>query len=443
MSTDTTLTFIQHQLPPLDSGEYTVNVSQKVTLANVDTETFQTNPLTLFVSGKRFQLDGSDIQSAFPPANQQGYYGNVFAHVVLNTPTLPWQRGTGEAANTGTDDVAAWLGIMTFAETDPVPGLQSATLNDLVNPPSGTFFPALTLEPGQQPTDPVTIVDVPATLFNNIAPSLNDLAWLAHVRTVDVSNKATSGDEPAPGTLSVVIGNRLPPVGMHTTAMLVSFENYASMLPADDGTPATQAAGYQYMRMVVLYNWTFLAQAEPVTFEQYLESVNVTPAGLQQTYNTAVSSGNAAADAAVQNIINMGYTGFPHLLRDGGNTVSWFRGPLLPYGTQPFIQVPFGDADQLLRYDPGSGIFDVSYSAAWQLGRLLALNDRNFALALFRWRARHTSEALTQLEQDMLNEQLDIQIDPDQLPSEQNIARIRQSLLQVIKPITENFKAPQ
>jgi hypothetical protein len=440
MSNDSTLTFIQHQLPALDSGEYTVNVSQTVTINSVDTEIFQTNPLTVFVSGVRFQLDTSNIQSVFPPANQQGYYGNVFPHVVLTTPTLPWQRGTGEAASTGTDDVASWLGVMTFGETDTVPALQSLTLNDLINPPSGTYFPTLVLEPGQQTTDPVTVIDIPVTLFNNIAPSVNDLAWLAHVRTVDVTHKVTIGDNPAPGTMSVVIGNRLPPKGMNTTSFLVSFENYAPVLPADDGTPATATANYQLMRMVVLYNWTFMAENEQISFAQYLEALNVAPAGLQQFFDTNISSDDASADAAVQNIINMGYSGLPHLLRNGDNTVSWYRGPLLPYGTQPFIQLPFGDADQLSRYDPGSGMFDVSYSAAWQLGRLLALNDRNFALAFFRWRATHTSDALTQLEQDTLNKYLHMETDSTQLPSAQNISRIHSSLMNVVKHLIANFK---
>ncbi|WP_183573682.1 hypothetical protein HDF18_08045 [Mucilaginibacter sp. X5P1] len=440
MSNDSTLTFIQHQLPALDSGEYTVNVSQAVTINSIDTEIFQTSPLTVFVSGIRFQLDTSNIQSVFPPANQQGYYGNVFPHVILTTPTLPWQRGTGEAASTGTDDVASWLGVMTFGETDPPPALQSLTLNDLITPPAGTYFPPLTLEPGQQNTDPVTVIDIPVSLFNAIAPSVNDLAWLAHVRTVDVTHKVTIGDNPAPGTMSLVISNRLPPEGMNTTSFLISFENYAPVLPADDGTPSTEAGNYQLMRMVVLYNWTFMAETEQVSFAQYLEAVNVAPAGLQQFFDTSLSSGDATADASVQNIINMGYTGFAHLLRNGDNTVSWYRGPLLPYGTQPFIQLPFGDADQLMRYDPGSGMFDTSYAAAWQLGRLLALNDRNFALAFFRWRTRHTSDALVQLEQNILNKYLHIETDITQLPVEQNIARIRSSLMTVVKQLIENFK---
>ena len=43
-------------------------------------------------------------------------------------------------------------------------------------------------------------------------------------------------------------------------------------------------------------------------------------------------------------------------------------------------------ADAALRYDSTTGMLDASYAAAWQLGRLLALQDQAFAQALYRFR---------------------------------------------------------
>jgi hypothetical protein len=52
-----------------------------------------------------------------------------------------------------------------------------------------------------------------------------------------------------------------------------------------------------------------------------------------------------------------------------------------PYG---FISC----ADAALRYDQRHGIFSTEYAAAFELGRLLALQNRGFASALYRYRAR-------------------------------------------------------
>jgi hypothetical protein len=34
-------------------------------------------------------------------------------------------------------------------------------------------------------------------------------------------------------------------------------------------------------------------------------------------------------------------------------------------------------------------MFDVSYAAAWELGRLLALQSKSFAINLYRWKRSH------------------------------------------------------
>ncbi len=44
-------------------------------------------------------------------------------------------------------------------------------------------------------------------------------------------------------------------------------------------------------------------------------------------------------------------------------------------------------------YDPDSGLFDLSLSAAWQLGRLMALRQKSFSRNLLRWRNRNKARA--------------------------------------------------
>ena len=83
----------------------------------------------------------------------------------------------------------------------------------------------------------------------------------------------------------------------------------------------------------------------------------------------------------------MGYTALNHSTRLGEKAVSWYRGPLVPLDLSKqtnFIFRPAADA--ALRYSPLDGMMDVSYAAAYQLGRLLALQDRHFATALYAYR---------------------------------------------------------
>jgi hypothetical protein len=55
----------------------------------------------------------------------------------------------------------------------------------------------------------------------------------------------------------------------------------------------------------------------------------------------------------------------------------------------PKMDLPAQSADELVRYDPDLSMFDVSYTAAWQLGRLLALQDKDLSTGLYQWKRQH------------------------------------------------------
>jgi hypothetical protein len=395
------ITFSPYRLPPLRSGRVTLTATHKVSAPGGEGETFHATQ-ELFVKGARYQLDDAAVDSVFPPPGSQGEFANLLPHIVLTQATLAWQRSPAE------DSEGTWLALLLFDETDPPPAPQATRLGDLLT--SGTIFCApRTAELGESLDDAVTVIDVPRAQFLARAPSLADLDWTAHVREAPADAKAAPRTEHA-----VVLGTRLPAGGHLSTVHLVSLEGYGPYLP---GGAKPLGDDVTAVRLVSLRTWTFSAIDFKQSFEGLLLGLDAEPAGLQLP-------SKADADPAVANAFGLGYTALDHALRNGSRTVSWYRGPLLPLGARRRAFTSREAADQLLRYDPGSGMLDVSYAAAWELGRLLALHDRAYATALYRWKLQHTREQAEQLERDVIESAL-----PDGHPAETHVARAAKQVL--------------
>lgn len=307
-------------------------------------------------------------------------------------------------------------------------------------------WPGLDLERGQKPDDKVTVIDVKKGLLQKIMPTKKDLEYLAHVRQrstfafsikyqdckyqdcldnkelceelrqefekngtplspnarvsvkesgsnwliTDEDNQKTYsikkdkeylkvsqvGDE-----LAVVIGNRLPLRGGISIAHLVSVEGRYK----DDGFDYQGANDEDYIRLVSLKSWRFACADKNESFKGLLENANRGTLRLPESDDTGAEA-----------YLAMGYVPLPHCLRQGGKTFSWYHGPLVP-GECPQkndVKLPVRAADELVRYNPENGLFDVSYAAAWELGRLLALRSKHFSTSLYNWKHTHMQQAL-------------------------------------------------
>jgi hypothetical protein len=95
-----------------------------------------------------------------------------------------------------------------------------------------------------------------------------------------------------------------------------------------------------------------------------------------------------------------GHVETAHQTRRGERTRAWFRGPLVPDPVQRTVARPDGryplahHSDQLRRVTP-DGREDLTYAAAYEIGRLLALSQPSVVAALGRWRRERFSSALT------------------------------------------------
>ncbi|MGL5888484.1 MAG: hypothetical protein ACRC3B_01285, partial [Bacteroidia bacterium] len=93
---DEQVSFIQHALPGLTSGDYQLTVAQQIKdeSGTVVSDNSITNTYKFAVLGDQFSLQNptGTIYSVFPADNTSGEYTTILPHVVFTKPTFPWMR---------------------------------------------------------------------------------------------------------------------------------------------------------------------------------------------------------------------------------------------------------------------------------------------------------------------------------------------------------------
>ncbi|KAK5653834.1 hypothetical protein OQA88_7994 [Cercophora sp. LCS_1] len=263
------------------------------------------------------------------------------------------------------------------------------------------------------------------------APSKADLArykLLAHIR----QNTGDSDGQEA-GRHSCVISHRTGPHSprSNTTVLvhLVSLEGWAEMsvplVPAKDRVALNS-----------LFSWSYVvAPSDPANFLDVMKDLAAAPAYktgpppdkngdcLWPSDNRMLrfpsqviqklednDSLSALGTRLLRNRLLDGYSVIKHRLPTGELTPTFIRGPLAPVRVPDGILQTARDAacqDMLNEtedhprahtpaqsnlgkdweiMDPRLGVLDITYSSAWQLGRLLGLSDREFGTALVTMR---------------------------------------------------------
>ncbi len=378
--------------PPVQSGNYRLVVDQ--TLKNIKGE--KTDPAfnrnqELVLSSPRFTLDASTVQMVYPPANAEGNFLQTLPNIVLTRRTLPWERAI-DPVNIGnqssaeidaSQDHMPWLTLLTLYEAE-LNGLKpkQMTVAELLNPSDSSVLPpnlGNTVTDEEKKTLCLTI-DVDISLFESIAPKAEELGYLNHVREVNTDGKEVLGIDEQ-GWYSVSVGNRMSKPGSKNSVYLISLEGHKSHLPEGGG----DLSGYSKIRFAMLASWSFIAEQTPGDFIGLLQALpDRGGIELMQMPNRTQQSGDVPAK--VNEILKIGYTTLDFQLRDGEQSNAWYRGPMVAAPTQRETSISYSTSDQAIRYDQISGLFDLSYAAAWQIGRLLGLSDATFAKQYFDWR---------------------------------------------------------
>lgn len=399
--------------PPLEAGHYALRLSQSMTKdgTRLDDQSQYPLPGTLMhkfeIAGPRFTLDPGEIHAAYPPPNSEGPFAQRLPMIVLRRRTLPWER-TIDATGT------PWLALLLFEEgeaalLDP----PNFTVANLVDADTANGVHALGLNVTADERKQACLgVQVSLSTFHNLAPMPEEVSLLTHVRQVNTEDKELLGMD-KDGWFAVVIGNRLPRPGKKYNACLVSLEGHRDHLPtahaeltAEDLLVEAAAGIYmtgiyfnvlsnEYvfalpqpsLRLCVLARWEFKCTEQGEDFEALLDSIpergGVAMVGMSP--QDAVAPG-AQVKTAYKVALESGHVPLVHQTREGATEVAWYRGPLVPGGVKRETGGPYHSADQARRIDPLSGLENLGYAAAFEIGRLLALSDPQFALELLRWR---------------------------------------------------------
>jgi hypothetical protein len=371
--------------PALISGKYAIKTDQHITWAEQSLNQVFSKSQAFKVEGPRFAIDGALVYGTFPPASATGQYETVLPNIVLTQRTLPWERTIDDKAPT--TPPVPWVALMVFNE-DEITGVFNATFGDVVHPNDASVF-------GPQDLKDVTAlelqssclaVDVPVAVFSKVVPSAFDLQYLTHCREVDMAYKELRSDV-KDGWFSVVISNRFPTASKRNYACLVSLEGFSNYLFGRTPIPAQ----YATVRMAVLATWSFTGlSAQNENFSVLMTNLN----SCSLRVPDQLPQKNTEAEKLVSAAFHDGYVALNYLTRFGEQTASWYRGPLAPiiqnqadeFNKDWEQDKSFFSAEALMIYDQDTGLFDLSYSVAWQIGRLLALSDKEFSVALMNWR---------------------------------------------------------
>ena len=391
-SPDDELQFSARHRPALRPGDFTVHVTQTLNIAG-SVHSFQSETTKFAVFAPRFILREADIAAIFPPAQSTSQFAEVLPHIILNRPTLPWER----TCEKGSSDANArpWLALLVFSESELVGAVKQVKVSDLLATAAlgSARFASLVPESGDPTDDSATVIDLPWGVLTQVLPAVvpDETSLVCHVRSVKYASPASTmagGQE-----CSVVIANRLPPPGKRVMVHVVSLED------CYEGSPLKFLGGppkdSETVRLISLYSWQFFCQTDAAgDFEARMNILKTNVSRLHLPTSNIQGAGTGKQQATT--FLEGGFIPLRHRFRQGDASVSWYHGPLLP-GESPApsnlaAALPSICADKLLLYNSQQGMLDASYAAAWELGRMLMLENSLIAGGAFEFR-RATAQA--------------------------------------------------
>jgi hypothetical protein len=427
--------------PSLLFGTYEVKATDDITATHVVAvtdnftgqttfETVSQEPITLKnnlpqkfdVIIPQFSLPPGSFHSCYPTPGME-VLNNVLPHIVFNDPHLPWECPVSETSQ-GLGQTP-WLALLVFTQDElQLTNSDLKSLLPTVDPPkqTATLSVPLTvkdflfnttakvpiLPDAKNPdlidlSDPVSAIFLDNELFSALFTTYNDdgtlanppefafldrYQSLAHVRKINTLHMAGAGTGLGNiGEFSLVISHRTAPFDIITATDVIV---HLVSLNGVQNIPLSGTA--RKVGLASLYNWTYKCVSKaPFSMETALQNVGFQANKYLQFYDTRISEiPPTSTQIPVLQRLSLGYSLVRYRTRTGDETVAFNRGPFAPV---PIKQPPItgwpahsNSGTDLQIFDQTTGIMDIAYSSAWQLGRNLAISDKAFRGSLTRLR---------------------------------------------------------
>lgn len=233
--------------------------------------------------------------------------------------------------------------------------------------------------------------------FKQLFPDISGLRYAAHVRNINTTGFPGAGIEEL-GLYSIIISSRMgnysEPKPITQICHLVSVEHFET-------TKQNLQGGNDRIGLISLFSWTFTAlPPNPINF---VDSIKHVLKGMQMlrpktdvlgSLAAQVQAASTPADAkaldSLRRRFSSGYTLARWRAETGEESAAFSRGPLVPQKVPPPVADWPTSSNTSKDYqilDTTTGIMDLSYSSAWQLGKTLSISDTTFNAALSRFRS--------------------------------------------------------
>lgn len=343
---ETDFKLIDKIIPPVTSGEHSFIASQTVTLDEKKAANY-TAELKYAIAHTAFTLRADEVFEIYPANGEAGCFDTTLPYITFNDRCLPWTFG-GDS----------YLALLVL-KNDEIIGHGDISVGELFKPVPNTYFPDRSAFPSiyaEEQSDFCSYIDISSQTYADVFPPTKDIPLLAHAKLIDLSKSpdAICGKD---GYFSVILANRFVPSDDNeetvSSCHLVTTFGYGGNIPK----------GYEKVRLVSLYNWSIRSHKDKgMPFKELIE-------GLSKNF-CEIGRNSPGGDSVVK----------PHYTRTGEMTYSIYHSPLTAGENREIPQMSSAHtADGRLIYDKKTGIFDVSYAAAFQLGRLITLSRKDIA----------------------------------------------------------------